>query len=119
MPAFLTHEWIEGLPDAVGELGVPDAVIAFEIGAAKFSWTVTGGRIVETAHGPRADADVTFSATEQDARDLIAGDPRPDTAFMRGRLKAAGAMDIVLSMLQWSTTDDYATVRARVAAMTD
>jgi len=119
MPSFLTSEWIDALPSAVGAVGAPDAVVAVEVGSVKFAVVFCDGALVEASIGPRADAACTFTTTEGDARAILAGDVAPDTAFMQGRLKAAGAMDVVLAFLKWTTSDAFASARATVAALTD
>ena len=119
MPPFLTPEWIDALPGAVGAVSAPDAVVAVEVGSTKFAVVVRDGALVEATAGHRAEAECTFTATVKDAQSIMNGEVAPDTAFMQGRLKAAGAMDTVLALLKWSAGEDFASARARVQAVTD
>ena len=126
MAEFLSDAWVTNLPTAGGDAGAPGPTtsIAFEVGAGrandvKFSVDLVDGRIAASAVGPRADAAVLFTMTRADADALLAREMALDVAFMRGKLKAAGDMDHVLAVLEWSATESYQALHDAIAAATE
>jgi SCP-2 sterol transfer family len=124
--AWLSAEWFEeALPlwsevPAVSELS---ARVQCEIsggpeGSAVGHWVLDGGRVADSGPGGVERPDVTLTIAWDDALALHRGEVDPSVAFMRGRLKVAGSMAVMLPLLAASATDSYREVRRQVAALT-
>ena len=61
---------------------------------------------------------MTLSVTWGDAMAMQRGDLDPNVAFMRGALKVAGSMGVMLSLLPVAHTPGYQDVRRRIADIT-
>jgi putative sterol carrier protein len=77
------------------------------------------GHLVSRGLGAIKGADVTLSVTWGDAMAMQRGDLDPNVAFMRGALKVAGSMGLMLSLLPVTHTPEYQDVRRRIADITE
>jgi putative sterol carrier protein len=76
-----------------------------------------GGHLTEAGPGPAEDPGATLTLTAADAADVLAGSLDPSVAFMQGRMKVTGDMSLVIDLLALAATDDAATRRQRIAAL--
>ncbi len=81
-------------------------------------WVFEGGRVVDSSPGVIDAPDVTLTLTWDDALALHRGDVDPNVAFMRGRMKVAGSMAVMIALLPAAATEAYRDLRQRVAAVT-
>ncbi len=92
--------------------GGPDGDVAF-FGVLEDGRSIAGG-------GGEVEApDVTLTAAWNDAVAMQQGDLDPSVAFMQGRLKAAGSMSTLLTLLALTGTPAYRDLRQRIADITD
>lgn len=127
MSAWLSAEWFEETQPLWSEVPTPadsSARLQCEIsggpeGSAAGYWVLEGGRVADSGPGVVERPEVTLTITWDDALALHRGDVDPSVAFMRGRLKVAGSMAVMLPLLAATATDSYRDVRRRVAALTD
>ena len=81
------------------------------------TWTKAGWRLAprERSEGP----DVTLTLSRKDAASLCRGDLDPSVAFMQGRLKVAGSMGVMISLLTAMNTPEYRGLRQTIAQSTE
>ena len=75
-----------------------------------------GGQVTAIGAGAATDPDAVLTLTAADAGAVVAGTLDPSVAFMRGRLKVAGEMGVVLDLLALASTAAARECRDRVAA---
>jgi SCP-2 sterol transfer family len=86
---------------------------------------VTGHRVYDDGHlvsrglGPLDGADLTLSVAWGDAMAMQRGDLDPNVAFMRGTMKVAGSMGVMLSLLPAVHTPEYQALRRGIADLTE
>jgi putative sterol carrier protein len=100
------------------------AKIQFEMsggpdGNAAYHSELEDGRLISIGGGPVAGADVTLSMSWDDAVAMHQGALDPSVAFMQGRMKVAGSMEIVLALLAVTATAAFGDLRGQVAELTD
>jgi putative sterol carrier protein len=93
------QEFFEGLPGRVS----PDRIegmnntYVFDIEGAG-AWTVAiADGTIQVTEGT-GDADVTFSASEENFEKIVAGEQNPTTAYMTGKLKIKGDMGAAMKL---------------------
>jgi hypothetical protein len=77
------------------------------------------GHLVSRGLGAVKGPDVTLSVAWGDAMAMQRGDLDPNVAFMRGTLKVAGSMGVMLPLLRAVHTPEYEDVRRRIADVTE
>jgi hypothetical protein len=123
---WLSAEWFDESRPLWSELpfgGDVSARLQCEIsggpeGSVSCYWVLEGGRVVDSALGVIDAPDVTLTLTWDDALAVHRGELNPNVAFMRGRMKVAGSMAVMLDLLPAAATDAYRDIRERVAAVT-
>jgi putative sterol carrier protein len=127
MTRWLSTEWFDETRAVVsGQLVCPglSATIQFEIsggpdGNASYHWVLEDGRLDSIGEGPMTGADVTLSMSWDDAVAMHQGVLDPSVAFMQGRMKVAGSMEVVLTLLPVTATAAFGELRGRVAELTE
>ena len=124
---YLTQEWL----DEARALGAdqPERPGA----SVRMNWVVTGGpagevtyyevlhngRVVESGLGSLADAEVTLTTSWTDSVGVARGDLDLNAAFMQGRVKAAGHMAKLMSVLPLTKAPEYLALHERIRAVTE
>ena len=124
---YLTQEWL----DEARALGSdqPERPGA----SVRINWTVTGGpdgdvlyhevlengRVAESALGSLDDPEVTLTTSWADSIGVARGDLDLNAAFMQGRVKAAGHMAKLLSVLPLTKAPEYVALQERIRAITE
>jgi putative sterol carrier protein len=93
------QEFFEGLPGRVDpeRIAGMNNTYLFEIeGVGTWRVAVADGGIEVTEGG--GDADVTFSASEENFEKIVAGEQNPTTAYMTGKLKIKGDMGAAMKL---------------------
>jgi hypothetical protein len=78
-------------------------------------WTFRDGRLTDVALGPVDQADVVLTVVRADALSMQRGELDPNVAFMQGRLKVAGSMELMLNLLKWARTAEGQALVGRMA----
>jgi hypothetical protein len=115
MPEPSSAEWAEAvgglwgdLPEAPGANGTVSLAIATaprrEVAV---HWRYEDGRPVAGGAGA-GEAALSLTLAAADALDVMSGRVEPSVAFMRGRLKAAGAGALLLAFLASTTSPGFA-----------
>jgi hypothetical protein len=124
---WLTAEWFDETRAMAAEEPVRPGL------SARIQGQISGGpdgevtchRVFEDGHlvsrglGAIKGPDVTLSVAWGDAMAMQRGDLDPNVAFMRGTLKVAGSMGVMLPLLRAVHTPEYEDVRRRIADVTE
>lgn len=127
MARWLTEEWFELVRDLLRRQPVGSGL------SARLQLSLSGGAegdvdchvvfddgaVVDLSSGRIADPDVTVAASVDDAARILRGELDPATAYMQGRLKAAGDMATVLALLASMSSEAHRTLRSDVATATE
>ena len=93
------REFFEGLPERVPAervAGMNNTYVFDVEGAGTWRVAIADGSIeVEEGGG---DADVTFSASEENFEKIVSGEQNPTTAYMTGKLKIKGDMGAAMKL---------------------
>ena len=93
------REFFEGLPERVPAervAGMNNTYVFDVEGAGTWRVAIADGSI-EVAEGG-GDADVTFSASEENFEKIVSGEQNPTTAYMTGKLKIKGDMGAAMKL---------------------
>jgi hypothetical protein len=82
-------------------------------------WVVLNGRVLDAQLGSLEDAEVTLTATWQDAVRIAEGELDVNAAFMQGRVKVTGNMAKLMALLPLSATPECRDYQQRVRAITE
>ncbi len=127
MTKWLSPEWFEETRAMVAAQplfpGLSARIVA-EItdgpeGTVSCYWDVDDGRLEASAEGTVEGPDVTLTLSRKDAASLSRGDLDPSVAFMQGRLKVAGSMGVMISLLTAMNTPEYRSLRQTIADSTE
>jgi alkyl sulfatase BDS1-like metallo-beta-lactamase superfamily hydrolase len=124
MTAWITQDWLDkhlDLADALPERPGATATIRFEVagaGTVSFTTTLTDGRMVANELDVDDEADFTLKFTEADFVAVIDGDLDLQAGYMQGRVKAAGNVGRLLSILPVTTSAEWCGVYQRLADAT-
>jgi putative sterol carrier protein len=125
--AWLSEAWfaeVRALADALPARPGLSARIQEQItggpdGDVSCYWELDDGITTRAAPGIIDDADVTVSLSWSDAAAIASGTLDPSVAFMRGRMKVVGSMEVTLALLPAARTVEAVGLRRQVAAVTD
>jgi hypothetical protein len=120
----LSAEWFDETRDLCEEPLVPGLSARLECevtGGPQRSlggyWVLEDGRLTDSGAGACPDPDVTITMAWDDALAVQRGELDPSVAFMRGRLKVAGSMGVMVDLLP--AADAGREIRRRMAAAAD
>ena len=106
MAEVLSREWWDTKQaawNARADLPAADGVVELRITERTgdtVSWvTLRDGAIVSVDDVPAAEADLSLAAPRSLAEQLLSGEVDPAVAYMQGRLKMAGNMQLWLALL--------------------
>ncbi len=82
-------------------------------------WILEDGRLTEGAGGSIDGPDVTLTLSWDDAVAVQQGGLDPSVAFMQGRMKVAGSMGVLLTLLAVASSAEGQDLRRRIAQATE
>jgi putative sterol carrier protein len=88
-------------------------------GEVSYYWVLKDGRLQSSAGGTIEKPDVTLTIPWNDAVAMQRGELDPNVAFMQGRMKVAGSMGVMMSLLPVTNTPEYRELRRRIAEVTE
>jgi putative sterol carrier protein len=124
MTAWITQKWLDkhlDLADALPERLGATATICFEVNGddtVTFTTELSDGRMVSNSLGASNDVDFTMKFTEADFVAMVDGDLDPQVGYMQGRVKVAGNIGRMLSILPITTSEEWRAVLGRLADAT-
>jgi putative sterol carrier protein len=127
MPKYLTQEYLDlqrslaqefpERPGATARLqyvvtGGPD-------GEVRYYSVLENGKMIENALGDDPDAEVTMTTSYEDSVSMAKGELDANAAFMQGKVKVAGNMGKVMSLLPLTQSPEYKAIADKVNADTE
>ena len=88
-------------------------------GEVSCSWVLVDGRPTSAALGSVDSSDLTVTMTWADAAAIQAGSLDPSVAFMQGRMKVAGSMEVTLALLPATRSPECQDLCRRIGEFTD
>ena len=127
MARFLSQEWLDSAARLAHEHPAPhgpNVCIQYVVtggpgGEVRYHLTYRDGSLAGAALGESEDPDVTFTQTYQDALDILHGSLDTNAAFMEGRMKVAGNMAKLMSVLPMTGSPPYKDWLEQLASDTD
>lgn len=127
MPTFLSQEWLDEFrslaqdqPTRPGAtLSIQYSVTGGPDGDVEYYWVLDEGKLLEAKLGNVPDGNVTISMTYDDAAKLQQGELEATAAFMQGRMKVAGNMGKMMSLLPITNSPEWKTLQGKIGAVTD
>ena len=124
---FLSQAWLdETVALSADQPPCPGASIALNVvvaggpaGEVAVHWVVDGGRVIEARPGLLADGEVTSSLGWDDAVLIARGELDLNAAFMQGKVKIAGNMAKVMSLLPLTAEPRWRQLQARLRDVTE
>ncbi|MGO8872241.1 MAG: SCP2 sterol-binding domain-containing protein [Acidimicrobiales bacterium] len=127
MTKWLSTEWFDQTRALAADQPVRPGV------SARIQYVITGGpdgdcsyfrvvedgRLVSSGAGAVDEPDVTLTMTWSDAQAMDRDELDPNVAFMQGRMKVAGSMAVMMSLLPLTNTPEYHGLRRRISELTE
>jgi putative sterol carrier protein len=100
------------------------ATIQFDItggpdGDTSCRWAIADGRLSPSAADGTGPADVVLTMERAVAASIQRSELDPNVAFMQGRMKATGSMEVLMALLPASQSDECRDLLARIASITE
>jgi len=124
---YLTQEWLDQAramaadqPERPGaSCRLNGTVSGSPEGEISACCVVVNGRVTEARMGALEDAEVTLTASWDDAVRIGQGELDVNAAFMQGKVKASGNMAKLMALLPLTATPECKALQARVRALTE
>ncbi|MEX0663744.1 MAG: SCP2 sterol-binding domain-containing protein [Acidimicrobiia bacterium] len=123
---YLTQEWLdEAREHAKDQPERPGASTTIQYvvtggpdGDIKYYWVLENGKLLESQLGDIAEPEITMTSTYDDAVRIQQGELDPNAAFMQGRMKVAGNMGKLMSLMPLTMSPEYKAVQEKIRAIT-
>lgn len=127
MAKWLSAEWMaeykklaESQPNRPGATAsIQYEIVEGPVDDIHYYWVVEDGILQECELGDLDDAELVLTLTYEDALAIQKGQLDATAAFMQGKLKVAGNMGKLMSLLPVTTSDEYRVLQDQVAARTE
>jgi putative sterol carrier protein len=127
MSKWLTQEWLdetcqmaESQPERPGASARMQYVVTGgPDGDVRYYWVLENGKLLESKLGELSDADFTMTETYDDAKRIQQGELDPNAAFMQGRIKVAGNMAKLMSLMPLTNAPEYKELQKQIQAITE
>jgi putative sterol carrier protein len=84
-----------------------------------YYWTIQDGQLGAAGLGEHANPDVELSVSLGDARSMQTGATDATSAFMEGRLRVDGDLDLLMQLLPITGSSEYQQLERELARRTD
>jgi len=127
MSKWLTQEWLdetrkmgESQPERPGATARMQYIITGgPDGDVKYYWVLENGKLLESQLGELPDADFSMTQTYDDALKIQRQELDANAAFMQGRIKVAGNMAKLMSLMPITNSPEYKQLMAEVDKITE
>ena len=127
MPKYLTQEWLDEArelakdqPERPGaSTSIQYVVTGGPDGEIKYYWVLENGKLLESQLGEIADPEITMTSTYEDSVKIQQGELDANAAFMQGRMKVAGNMGKLMSLMPLTMSPEYKVTQEKIRAVTD
>jgi alkyl sulfatase BDS1-like metallo-beta-lactamase superfamily hydrolase len=127
MAKWLTQEWLDQYKElARGQPERPGASARMQYvvtggpeGDIRYYWLLENGQLVENQLGDIADPEITLTLSYEDAMAIQQGELDANAAFMQGRIKVAGNMAKLMSLLPITNSPEYKQLQDEVRQVTE
>ena len=127
MPKYLSQEWLdEFVKLAVDQPTRPGATVKIQYKASNgpdgdvdYYWVIDEGKILDAQLGMVDGADFTMTTAYDDAVKVQKGELDATAAFMQGKMKVAGNMAKMMSLLPITNSPEWKALQEKVNAATE
>jgi putative sterol carrier protein len=127
MSKWLTQEWHEQfktLAESQPERPGASARMQYVVtggpdGDVRYYWVLENGKLLESQLGDLPDPEITLTVTHEDAMKIQQGELDANAAFMQGRIKVAGNMAKLMSLLPLTNSPEYKQLQEQVRQVTE
>jgi putative sterol carrier protein len=127
MPQYLSQEWLdEFVKLAVDQPERPGATVKIQYrvtggpaGDIDYNWIIDEGKFVDAQLGMVDGADFTMTSTYDDTAKIQKGELDATAAFMQGKIKVAGNMAKMMSLLPITNSPEWKSLQEKVNAITE
>ena len=127
MAKYLTQEWLDiqrelaqEFPERPGATARMQYVVTGSPdGDVKYFTVIENGKITDNQLGEDANAEFTLSSTYDDSVRVLKGELDANAAFMQGKMKVAGNMAKLMSLMPLTQSKEYQDIQAKVAEQTE
>jgi putative sterol carrier protein len=127
MAKYLTQEWLDesrelakDQPERPGASAKMQYVVSGgPDGDIKYYWVLENGKLLESQLGEIADADFTMTSTYDDSVAIAKGELDANAAFMQGRMKVAGNVGKLMTLMPLTMSPEYKELQAKIRTVTE
>ena len=127
MPKYLTQVWLDEARELAKdqpERPGASATIQYVVnsgpdGDIKYYWVLENGRLLESQLGDIAEPEITMTLSYDDSMKIQQGELDANAAFMQGRMKVAGNMGKVMTLMPLTMSPEYKAVQEQIRAITE
>jgi putative sterol carrier protein len=127
MAKYLSQEWLDlqrelaqEFPERAGATARMQYVVTgAPEGDVKYYTVIDEGKMLENKLGTDDDAEFTLTTTYDDSVKILKGELDANAAFMQGRMKVAGNMGKLMSLMPLTQSPEYKAIQDKVAAKTE
>jgi putative sterol carrier protein len=124
---FLSQQWLDlqrELAQELPERPGATARLQYKIAGAPegdvgFATVIENGKIVKSSLGEAADAEFTMAVSYGDFVKVSKGELDANAAFMQGRIKVAGDMGKLMSLIPLTQSAEYKAIAEKLDASTE
>lgn len=127
MSKWLSEAWLEEtrlMAESQPERPGASARIQYVVtggpdGEIRYFWVLENGKLLKSELGDMAEPDITMTDTYDDAMKIQKGELDPNAAFMQGRIKVAGNMAKLMSLMPLTNAPEYKELQKQIQAITE
>ena len=127
MSKWLSKAWIdetrkmaESQPERPGASArIQYVVTGGPDGDVKYYWVLENGKLLDSDLGDLPEPDITMTQSYDDAMKIQKGELDPNAAFMQGRIKVAGNMAKLMSLMPLTNAPEYKELQKEIQGMTE